>query len=479
MTDPVRNHGVSDLADAYKAGTITRRTFIVRMLAMGLSVGAAGAILAACSDSATSAPSASATMAPGTAAPGATDAGGAACAPLDPNVEAEMRFLTGPFTDREMEVQETIAAAFNKTYPNVKFSFKLFDWYTSPTDIQTSLVDGAHDLYYLGEADALLFGSEDANFLDIGPLVNDPCFAEEKAKYAAIERLWRLTPKPTALPFLWFQENGLFVNMDKVKAAGFDETFVESWDTFVACLAKMTDPAKDEFGIALAAHPWVEWYGRLRSAGGSYLNADGTAPNVNTPDVIKATQDMVDLFLKDKSSAPLGKYDYTTGQDAFAGGKIAVLGMDSSFAASMMKRDVTFEWAMKAWPPGPVSRATVLNTGSYAIGKKTPAPQVAWEVLKFWTSGEQAAYYAGTASCYPSNEDAFKPDFGYDELVAPQLRAVLPELQQYGVWMEEFAEFGLIANRVNPQIERAYTGEISAEEAIKNAEAITKEVMEF
>jgi ABC-type glycerol-3-phosphate transport system substrate-binding protein len=439
------------------SGAITRRAFVLGLLAAGLSVGTAGALLSSATRAA--------------AEPG--------CTALDPNVSGEIRFLTGPFTDREMEVQETIAAAFNAKYPNVTFSFTLFDWYTSPTDIQTSLLDGAHDLYYLGEADAMLFGAEDTNFLDIGPYANASCFAEEKANYHALERLWKLTPKPTALPFLWFQESGLFVNLDKVKSVGFDETFVDSWDSFAAALLAMTDPAKDEYGIALDAHPWVEWYGRMRSAGGSYLDADRTGPAVNTPQVVQGTQDMVDLFLKDKSSAPLGKYDYTTAQDAFAAGKIAAFGMDSSVAAAMMRRDLPFEWIMKPWPPGPVARHSVLNTGSYAIGKKTPNPDLAWEVLKFWTSGEQGAFYSGTASNYPSNETAYDPAYGWQELAAPQLIAVRPELEEQGVWMEEFTEFGLVNNRAYPQIQRAYTGEISAEEAVKNVEAIVKEVMGF
>lgn len=473
MNDPMRDPGISELAGLYVSGAITRRTFIVRLLATGLTVGAAGAVLAACSNAASEAPSA----APGT--PAASADAGAGCTPPDKNITAEIRFLTGPFTDREMEVQETIAAAFNKTYPNVTFTFKLFDWYTSPTDVQTSLLDGAHDIYYLGDPDALLFGSDDANFLDIGPYINAECFAEEKSAYLELDRTLALTPKPTALPFLWFPENALFINMDKVRAAGFDETFVDDWSTFTTALAKMTDPAKDEYGIAVDAHPWVEWYGRFRSAGGSYLNSAGSGPNVNTPDVVKATQDMVDLFLKDKSAAPLGKYDYTTAQDAFAGGKIAVFGIDSSVARVMVKKNVPFEWIMKPWPPGPVGRATIVTAGSYAIGKKTPVPDLAWEALKFWTSGEQVAFYAGTASCYPSNETAFDPAYEYEELAPPQLAAVLPEIQQYGAWMEPFAEFGLVNNRAYPQIQRAYTGEISAEEAVKNVETIVKEEMGF
>ena len=45
------------------------------------------------------------------------------------------------------------------------------------------------------------------------------------------------------LPISFHVENALFVNMDMVRAAGFDETFADSWDTFRACLRRFIPKA--------------------------------------------------------------------------------------------------------------------------------------------------------------------------------------------------------------------------------------------
>ncbi|HEU5433852.1 MAG TPA: hypothetical protein VFU81_19440, partial [Thermomicrobiales bacterium] len=119
-----------DLIDAFEAGSISRRGFISRVLALGLAPAAAGAIVALCSSR-------------GSAL--------AAQSSVPSDVSGEVRFMIGPWTDQEVEHQQKIAAAFNKRFPNVKFSFKLYSWETSNTEIDASLADGAHDIYHFSE----------------------------------------------------------------------------------------------------------------------------------------------------------------------------------------------------------------------------------------------------------------------------------------------------------------------------------------
>src|SRR4051794_37475929 len=113
----------SELSEAFRAGQLSRRSFITRLLALGLTPAAAGAILAVSSSQ-------------------------LSALALQSDVSGEMRFMIGPWTDKETEHQETIAAAFNQLYPNVKFSFKLFDWGTSGPEVDASLTEGSHDIYY-------------------------------------------------------------------------------------------------------------------------------------------------------------------------------------------------------------------------------------------------------------------------------------------------------------------------------------------
>ena len=155
---------------------------------------------------------------------------------------------------------------------------------------------GAHDIYYFGEGGYLARAEQENGFEDITARINDPAWAEEKAKYLYWDRIEAYRPKLIGLPICWHVEDALFVNMDMVSAAGFDETFVEDWDTFVECVTEMTRVRRPTASAsACSRRLWRVVSARPRR-GGRYLNADLSAPAINTPDVVLATQQLVDFF---------------------------------------------------------------------------------------------------------------------------------------------------------------------------------------
>jgi len=391
------------------------------------------------------------------------------------DLSGDMRFMIGPWTDQEVEHQQTIAAAFNKLHPNVNFSFKLFSWETATTEVNTSLAENAHDIYYFGEGDYPLREQQKDGFEDLTSRINDPSFADEKAKYLYWDRLQAYGPKLMGLPICWHVEDALFVNMDMVKAAGFDETFVDDWNTFVDCVTKMTK-GTDTYGLGIGMQlgGFGEWYQRARAAGGRYLTEDLKQPAINTPEVIEATQQLVDFFTKG-IAPPQGTYDYNTAPDAFIGGKLAIYSSDLTIAAVLLAKPEPpkFEWAVLPYPPGSKSRVNFNDIGLYAMSSKTPNKDLAWEVLKFWTNGEQGAYWTGVSGTYPARKDA--AELGYDKNSAPQLAASFDEFQKYSVGPEPFAQWSAIEGLAEAQAARSYSGEITAEDAVKNIEQIVQE----
>ena len=175
-----------------------------------------------------------------------------------------MRFLLGPWSPNEEEVFNAIAANCKEQFPNVNFSVDLFDWGTSTAQRSASLAEKAHDIYYLGEG-TYTAASQTEDFIDLTDRINDPAWAAEKAKYLNWDRIDAISPKHVGLTIGIHPEDALFVNMDKVRAAGFDETFVESWDTFADAVAKMTTADTYGLGIGIQIGGFGEWY---QSAGG-------------------------------------------------------------------------------------------------------------------------------------------------------------------------------------------------------------------
>ena len=84
-----------------------------------------------------------------------------------------------------------------------------------------------------------------------------------------------------------------------------------------------------------------------------------------------------------------------------------------------------------------------------------------------------SAYWTGVSGTYPARVDA--AEMGYDENSAPQLAASFEQFQEYSVGPEPFAQWGTIEGQAEDQAARAYSGEITAEEAVENIEQIVQQ----
>ena len=427
------------LADAYRAGKLTRRTFVTRLLAAGVSAPIVAGLARE--------------IRPAEAA----------------DLKGKVRFLVGPWSDGEVDHHKHIAEGFNALHPDVEFDFRLYQWDTAAQEINTSVAQGAHDIYMTTESSYPDYESG-KGFADLTARVNDPSFADEKAKYLYWDRTQAYGPI-LGLPISWHVEDALFVNMDMVNAVGYDETFVDKWETFHDCCAKMTKKGNTygaAFGIQIGGYG--EWYQVLRSAGGSYLTEDKKAPNVNLPNVVAATERMAALF-KEGITPPLGTYSYDAAPAAFAAGKLATLTIDLA-ATTVFPNPVPFKWKLLPHPPGPVSQVNFNDVTYYMVNAKSGDQDLMWEVTKWWTTGENDAYWADNSGTYPARTDAAEK--GYGKNAAPQLAEALPIYQKHAVGLENFAQWADVEGQAEAEIQNCYAGKESAQDAVANVEKIVK-----
>lgn len=438
----------SDLADSYIEGQISRRTFVTRLLALGLAPGAVSAVVAGCGSSSSS-----------------SGGGGSASAK---DFSGTVRFLIGPWSDQEVAHHQHIAKGFKALHPKVNFSFRLYDWGSASQQINTSVLEGAHDIYMTTESSYPDFEAHDT-FVDLTSRINDPSFAAQKAKYLYMDRVESYGSKIIGLPISWHVEDAMFVNMDMVHAAGYDETFADSWPTFLEAITKMTKPGKTfGFGIGIQIGGYGEWYQRLRAAGGSYLTPDLKTVNVNHPAVVEATQQFADLF-KAGIAPPLGTYTYDNAPAAFAAGKMAIYSSDLATTTTLPKK-VPFSWKLLPYPPGPVSRVNFNDLSLYMVNPKSSNQDLMWEVLKWWTDGPNDAYWAGNSGTYPARVDA--PGFGYSKYAAPQLGEAFASFKKYAVGLENFAQWANVENSAEAEIQNCYSGKETAQKAVENVAKI-------
>jgi multiple sugar transport system substrate-binding protein len=438
------------LAESYLEGGLSRRAFVTRLLALGLAPGAVASVVAACSNPSPSASSSN-------AAPG--------------ELAGNVRFLIGPWSNQEVAHQQHTAKAFQALHPKVTFSFRLYDWGSAGQQINTSVIEGAQDIYMTTESSYPDYEKHNT-FVDLAPRVNASSFAAEKAKYLYMDRIESYGPKILGLPISWHVEDAMFVNMDMVNAAGFDDSFADTWPTFLEAVTKMTKPGKTHgFGIGIQIGGYAEWYQRLRAAGGSYLTPDHKTVNVNHPDVVLATQQFADLFKKG-IAPPLGTYTYDDAPAAFAAGKMAIYSSDLATTTTLPKK-VPFNWKLLPYPPGPVSRVNFNDLSLYMINPQSSDQDLMWEVLKWWTSSPNDAYWAGNSGTYPARVDA--PNYGYSKWAAPQMGEAFASFKKYAVGLENFAQWADVENAAEAEIQNCYGGKETAQQAVENVAKIVQQ----
>ena len=108
------------------------------------------------------------------------------------------------------------------------------------------------------------------------------------------------------------------------------------------------------------------------------------------------------------------------------------------------------------------------NFGYASISEKSPSKEAAWEFIKWWASADVINPYAAKIGLQGVRTDSTPP---YESSLLQQVQAdFVPKVQ--GVQIHE--DYYQMLTNLWPEIEKAYRGEQTGEEAVKKAgEAVT------
>lgn len=260
-TDPYLAR-VEELAGAFMDGRMGRRQFLQRLLAMGLTVPAAGAIIAACSSSAA------------TSAPGASTGGGASpSAGGSPNPMAAMitaansegqLYLTG--IPPEWANYQGQFDLWDKLYPNVKRAGITTEGeYSSGQELDSIKNTGKPDVGDVGfvfgaqaKSAGLVANYKHAEWADIPDNLKDPDGAWCATYYGA--EAFTINTDAVKIPIADWNDlldpslkNGVGIDGDPNKA---NDSFIAVWSAAFANGGGATDIG-----------PGVDFFNRLKAAG--------------------------------------------------------------------------------------------------------------------------------------------------------------------------------------------------------------------
>ncbi len=168
-------------------------------------------------------------------------------------------------------------------------------------------------------------------------------------------------------------------------------------------------------------------------------------------------------------AAPLGTYNYDDAPAAFAAGKLAILSIDLA-ATTVVELPLPFNWKLIPNPPQAAGRMNFNDITYYMINSQSADKDLMWEAVKWWTDSKNDAYWADNSGTYPARVDA--TENGYGTNAAPQLPEALPLYQKYSVGLEKFAGWASVESLARAEIEKAFSGDATAEEAVASAEKV-------
>ena len=272
-----------------------------------------------------------------------------------------------------------------------------------------------------------------------------------------------------ALPFDG-ETTGLFYRTDLFQAAGIDKA-PTTWAELQADAAKLTNPAKKQYGyILFAPEAQYYWLPFLWQAGGNLLSKDGKQVAFNSPQGIQAADFYVGLR---KYSPPdfLASNSWD-GRVAFATGKVAMYEAGAWFGGEMTQSfpKIKGKWSVAPMPAGPARCATTIAGDSLVVTSQSKNKDAAWlwieylsrpENLKLWTFGTP------TATLLPPRQSLLSD----------------PQLGRFNPWLKGFADqmkcavnetttnpkWGQVSDSLNSELGKAIYGDQTAAEALNKA----------
>ncbi|WP_375433517.1 ABC transporter substrate-binding protein [uncultured Friedmanniella sp.] len=267
------------------------------------------------------------------------------------------------------------------------------------------------------------------------------------------------------------ETTGLFYRKDLFEAAGITEA-PKTWDEFTAAAAKLTDPAKKQYGFQVFA-PEAEYYFYpwLWQNGGELLSSDEKTFLLNN-DVGKQAADYYVGLTKYSSPDYLNSNSYDA-RIGFAQGQIAMYMAGSWFAGVLDDEfpKIKGKWATAPLPSGTAGCKTTIAGDALVLFAKGKKQDAAWKWIEYLNKPENMAIWT-----YKSEGTSLPPRIAL--LDSPELEKEKPVLKGFADLMKCGVNYN-IANKswprvtedLNTELGNAMFAKVTPAEALDNTAA--------
>lgn len=266
----------------------------------------------------------------------------------------------------------------------------------------------------------------------------------------------------------------MYYNKDAFREAGLDPNKPpKTWDELLAYSQRLTkrDAAGNvtRWGLSIVTDDtWIIQAFILQN-GGQYCNLEGTKTYFDTPESIGALQFWVDLANK-YQVMPRHRFYGDAAADFVAGKNVIML--NSTGSLSFVRNSATFDFGVAPLPRHK-QEAVPTGGGNFYVFKGLPKEreEAAWTFIKWMTSPERVAEWSIASGYIPVRRSAF--DVPAMKEYVQRFPEALVARDQLQVAKREMAlnNNQQIRETLLTALAQALDGKLSAEEALKRAQA--------
>ncbi|MFB6722092.1 ABC transporter substrate-binding protein [Kribbella sp. NPDC056345] len=323
----------------------------------------------------------------------------------------------GTSLDNDKQVLTPVLEQFTKD-TGIKVNLEVIGWNDLQTRIQTAITSGqAPDVVNIGNTWAASLQATGA-FLPFDDDAMTAIGGKDKFVPTALATGGKAGEDVTSVP-LYGLAYGLYYNKAMFAAAGLQPP--KTWEEMVTAAQKLTNPAKNQWGMALAAGSYTEnvHFAFINGAQNKseWFDAEGK-PTFTSDGNVQGVLRYLDLMQKDKVANPSNaQYDNgTKSVNDFATKKVAMVinqnNADSSIVANGMKAG---EYGVVPFPSpaGGEPVASHVAGINLSVFKNTKHKDAALKFVKYMTDAQTQTTLGKPFSSLPVLKDA-KPVFTTD-----------------------------------------------------------------
>lgn len=369
---------------------------------------------------------------------------------------------------------EAIARAFEEKNPGVKVEIEVIPWGQYWTNLETAATGrNLPDIFWLNAPNFELYAGN-GMLLPIDDRLAKSDLISIDDYPAALAAIYNHRGKQYGIP-KDMDTIGLWYNKELFDAAGIaypDENW--TWDDLVAAAKALTDEANQVWGIAAELNLQSGFGNTVHQAGGYIINEDRTKTGIAEPEGIAGLKFWTDLIHVHKVSPSMAQMTDTEPVSLFESGRVAMYFTGSWNAIRFANNEYTKDRVDVAVLPKGKERAVIIHGLSNVIAANTKHPEEAWKFVEFLGSREAMEIQAKTGTVIPAYmalQDSWVtsiPQFNLKAFMDQLDYAVpYPASVRAGHWQQ------LLVDCLIP----AWSGEISIEDAARDAEAQIQEVL--